>query len=103
MLVLTVRRTKREYIRQVHIYNAGLPVSLPVKKQHVFITTQCTCWFNSFLKSFYNFMARSTGMHSNGNKKLVRDIKDDNESSFEVLFEKYHRQLYLLALRYLRD
>lgn len=42
-------------------------------------------------------------MDSAGDKNLTQGIKDDEEISFELLFEKYHRQLYLLAVRYLRD
>lgn len=42
-------------------------------------------------------------MGSTGNKKLAQRIKNDEEASFEFLFEKYHRQLYVLALQYLRN
>lgn len=35
--------------------------------------------------------------------RLTKKTKDKEEEFFDLLFEKYHRQLYLLALQYLRD
>lgn len=38
-----------------------------------------------------------------GDKKLTAGIKNNEACSFEFLFEKYHRQLFVLALRYVKD
>lgn len=35
--------------------------------------------------------------------RLTQKMQDKDEDFFEFLFEKYHRQLFLLALQYLKD
>lgn len=42
-------------------------------------------------------------MDLSGDHRLTEKIENKNEDFFELLFEKYHRQLFLLALQYLKD
>lgn len=38
-----------------------------------------------------------------GDNRFQQKVENNDETFFEVLFEKYHRQLFLLALQYLQD